>query len=414
MDINQFIQGIRDTLTKQKPPTIQSVATQAIQGAVPISQVVTQTPQAKLVTDYLAGMLNPTQAQTQNPPLTNALQSLIPALQIPQRTEQATQNLSEMTNVLNEGAQAKRVTPNVLGQVLPMMMMTTSPLATRQYAKPMAPADVRDVLNAITEHDAVMKEPYSISQTGRLLKQEDSLRLFAKDYLGTEPAKTLPVEELKRALQDRAMFDTKMGAYAPKATVSQVPQTRYLKGEAGKFAGSTPSTTPSTGGEITLPEEQAMFKYPKLAKPTTDINKAGFLTTNGKLIETTTDHPGLLRNLGFEEGPKGQENLDSYLNRGGIRVVKETNGTIGIELHTAPSVEQLKTIQSLPANTKYNLDIWNGSWDKGLKVSKEVNKQGLLQEIKSSFGSGGEIGKGVKAATQKMIDDIKKIDLTGK
>jgi hypothetical protein len=108
----------------------------AIQSGIPLSQVITQTPQAKMATDYVSGMLQPTQEQKTQSPVTTALQTLVPPLQLPIRAKQAGNTLQD----LSELGKMRDTTPESLTRMMPYLFMTSGPVAkTEPPLEPQAP-----------------------------------------------------------------------------------------------------------------------------------------------------------------------------------------------------------------------------------------------------------------------------------
>lgn len=83
---------------------------------------------------------------------------------------------------------------------------------------PISPGNVRRSVDAITEHDNLLKEPYSLKQSGRLKNIEDTLRSLVADYIDKDFAKNASIEDIKQELFNRIQVDTapealKMGIY---------------------------------------------------------------------------------------------------------------------------------------------------------------------------------------------------------
>lgn len=89
------------------------------------------------------------------------------------------------------------------------VLSRTRPNAKAFYNGEMSPGNIRRSVDAITEHDNLLKEAYSIEQSGKLSKIEQTLRNLAEDYIGKDFVKKASIEDIKQELFNRIQVDSK-------------------------------------------------------------------------------------------------------------------------------------------------------------------------------------------------------------
>lgn len=147
---------------------------------------------------------------------------------------------------------------------------------------------------------------------------------------------------------------------------------------------------------------------------------SGFITSDGKFTNVNTGHNTLLGDLG--EGEKG---LNDYLNMGGIRTrVSQESGDINIEIHKAPTPQQLKTLLSLPDDRRYFYDVGDIT-QRGMSGTG-TTKADFLKELDTKFSGilnkyEGDRGQSFKKPSQgstpdkmPVVSDVRGMELGGR